>query len=135
MDSYITPFKLDSKISSLEDQTPIFYRGEVIENVQRVSDIRSTIDDSELNKSIDNLVKILADYINEDFNNKAGTKDVQLFVLPDFTRSLLEKSQLARDLTDLLTQCRTSRDSAIPRESFNSAQATRTHKNKSQDRS
>ncbi|CAG9322431.1 unnamed protein product [Blepharisma stoltei] len=132
---YITPFKLDANLRAHKDQAPIFHQGEVIENVQRVSEIRSTIDDSELSKNIDKLIKTISDYINEDFNTKAGTKDEPLFCLPDFSRSILEKSQLARDLTDLLIQCRNNRDSAIPRESFYSAQEKRVSKNVSQSRS
>ena len=79
-------------------------------------------EECDLHPYLDITISTLSATINEEFNKEAGTKGESLFCLPEETcdYSLLEKAQMARDLADLLYQCKTNQDTRSSLQSIRS---------------
>lgn len=75
---------------------------------------------------LERMIQNLSSSINEEFNKNAHTTDETLFCLPDLdVYNFHEKAQLARDLADLLFQCKTNRESIRSRQSLENIRGMR----------
>lgn len=74
--------------------------------------------DDNLDVRIENIIQTLSSCINYEFNKNSGSNDEDLFCAPSLIDcDLLQRLQLARDLSDLLGSVKSKRDSILISES------------------
>ena len=79
---------------------------------------RPSISDNTLDLIVENTIQTLSSCINAEFNKNSGSTEEDLFCAPSLINTdLLQKIQLARDLTDLLYNCKSKRDSILTNQS------------------
>lgn len=79
---------------------------------------RPSISDNTLDLIIENTIQTLSNCINSEFNKNSGSSEEDLFCAPSLINTdLTQKIQLARDLTDLLSNCKSKRDSFLTNQS------------------
>lgn len=93
-----------------------------LNNLRTLSPIDETINisDRTLEILIENSIQALSSCINKEFNKSSGTEE-ELFLLPDMLGfDFPAKIQLARDLSELLFNCKSKRESILPSQSLES---------------
>ncbi|OMJ65341.1 hypothetical protein SteCoe_38444 [Stentor coeruleus] len=96
---------------------------DVIVKIRKLSSIdeRPSLSDSTLEILIENIIQNLSNLINAEFNKNSGTKDENLFCVPDMlNETFLSKAQLARDLSELLYNCKSKRESILSNQPYES---------------
>ena len=93
-----------------------------LEKLRKLSSIDENLSprDSTLEILLENTIQTLSTSINKEFNKSSGS-DEALFFLPDMLGfDFLAKVQLARDLSELLFNCKNKRDTILPSQSIES---------------
>mmetsp|Transcript_10568 Transcript_10568/g.10580 ORF Transcript_10568/g.10580 Transcript_10568/m.10580 type:complete len:129 (+) Transcript_10568:1-387(+) len=118
MESHKQP--LNTKTEKIEGPRP---STDAIADLTPISEMSN---EQQLSDLLEKMTQNLSSAINEEFNKNAQTTDETLFCLPDLNSfNFHEKAQLARDLADLLFQCKTNRESIRSRQSLENIRGMR----------
>ena len=96
---------------------------EALGRIRKMSSIDDNpcLSDNTLDILLENTIKTLSSIINTEFNKNSGSFEESLFCSPDIKDfDLLSKVQLARDLAELLSNCKSKRDTILSNQSIES---------------
>jgi hypothetical protein len=86
--------------------------------VRKLSNREAFNADENLELRVENIIQTLSNCINLEFNKNSGSNDEELFCAPSLIDcDLTQRLQLARDLSDLLANAKSKRDSALTNQS------------------